>query len=264
MKDFHFLSGLPRSGGSLLSSLLNQNPEIYSSPLSPVVEHIWQGHRVANYYEDSIRISDKTRSNNMIKQIHKNYYSDVKKPIIFDRNKVWANPENLFLIREYITATPKIIFTVRPILEIVASTINIMPDIVDDDMKSNNWINTGKSINDNRAEFLMQPGSQILNCLSAFHSIFDKANSNVFKIIEYTNLVENTQETMNGIYDFIELPNFVHDLDNIKKIEIDHDELLGFPKNLHEVKPKIQKSNIDPKDFFSNYIIDKYKNINIS
>jgi hypothetical protein len=68
---------------------------------------------------------------------------------------------------------------------------------------------------------------------------------------------------MKEIYDFIELPNFIHNLKNIKKIEIDHDELLGFPKNMHEIKSKIEKNNIDPKDFFSNYIIDKYKNIDI-
>ncbi len=263
MKDFYFLSGLPRSGASLLSSLLNQNPEIYSSPLSPVVEHIWQGHRVANEYEDSIRIFDKTRPINMIKQIHKNYYSDVQKPIIFDRNKVWATPENLFLIRQYITTNPKIIFTVRPVLEILASIINIMPYIVDRDMENSNWENTGKSINDNRAEFLMQPGSQIVNCLNMSHSIFDKANDGVFKIVRYKNLIENTQKTMNEIYDFIKLPIFLHDINNIKKIETDHDELLGYPKDMHEVKSQIQKSNIDPKDFFSTYIINKYKDVDV-
>ena len=263
MKDFHFLSGLPRSGATLLSSLLNQNPKIYSSPLSPIVEHIWQAHRVANDYEDSIRISDKTRPENMIREIHKNYYSDVKKPIVFDRNKVWGNPENLFLIRKYITTKPKIVFTTRPVLEILASTINIVPNIVDEDMRRSNWIKRGKSINDSRAEFLMQPGSQISNCLNMSYSIFDKTNSDIFKIITYKNITENTQETMNEIYDFIEIPHFTHDLNNIKKIEIDHDELLGFPANMHELKPQIEKSSIDPKNFFSNYILDKYKNIDI-
>jgi sulfotransferase len=263
MKDFYFLSGLPRSGATLLSSLLNQNPKIYCSPISPMVEHIWQAHRVANNYEDSIRIFDQTRPKNMIKQMHKNYYGDVKKPIIFDRNKVWASEDNVFLIKEYITKNPKIIFTVRSILEILISFINLIPDIIDKDMERNNFIGTGKNINDCRAEFLMQPGFQIMNCLSLYYNILNKNDSNIFKIIKYDDLVGNTQKTMKEIYDFIELPNFIHNLKNIKKIEIDHDELLGFPKNMHEIKSKIEKNNIDPKDFFSNYIIDKYKNIDI-
>jgi hypothetical protein len=33
-KKFFFMAGLPRSGGTLLSSILNQNPDIYVSPQS--------------------------------------------------------------------------------------------------------------------------------------------------------------------------------------------------------------------------------------
>ena len=36
-KKYYFMSGLPRSGSTLLSTLLNQNPEIYSGPSSPVL-----------------------------------------------------------------------------------------------------------------------------------------------------------------------------------------------------------------------------------
>ena len=36
-KTFYFISGLPRSGSTLLSSILNQNPRFYSGPSSPVV-----------------------------------------------------------------------------------------------------------------------------------------------------------------------------------------------------------------------------------
>ena len=128
----------------------------------------------------------------------------------------------------------------------------------------NNFIGTGKRINDCRAEFLMQPGRQITNCLSLYYNILNKNDSNTFKIIKYDDLVDNTQKTMKDIYDFVELPNFIHNLKNIKKIETDYDEFLGLPKNMHEVKRKIEKNNIDPKNFFSNYIIDKYKDINIS
>ena len=36
-KNFYFMAGLPRSGSTLLSSILNQNPRFYSGPSSPVV-----------------------------------------------------------------------------------------------------------------------------------------------------------------------------------------------------------------------------------
>lgn len=36
-KTYYFMAGLPRSGSTLLSSLLNQNPKFYSGPSSPVL-----------------------------------------------------------------------------------------------------------------------------------------------------------------------------------------------------------------------------------
>ena len=39
-KTFYFMTGLPRSGSTLLSSILNQNPKFYSGPSSPVVSTI--------------------------------------------------------------------------------------------------------------------------------------------------------------------------------------------------------------------------------
>ena len=33
---YYFMAGLPRSGSTLLSALLNQNPDIHSEPSSPL------------------------------------------------------------------------------------------------------------------------------------------------------------------------------------------------------------------------------------
>ena len=35
---FHFDCGLPRSGSTLLTAILNQNPQIHAGTLSPVFE----------------------------------------------------------------------------------------------------------------------------------------------------------------------------------------------------------------------------------
>ena len=38
MKNYYFMAGLPRSGSTLLKSILEQNPNVYASPISPVME----------------------------------------------------------------------------------------------------------------------------------------------------------------------------------------------------------------------------------
>ena len=44
MKTFYFMAGLPRAGSTLLSTLLNQNPRIYSGPSSPVLGAMYTAH----------------------------------------------------------------------------------------------------------------------------------------------------------------------------------------------------------------------------
>jgi sulfotransferase len=74
MKTYHFLAGLPRTGNTLLSSILNQNPTIYSSPLSPVSEMLWR-HDQVTYGENSVRLNDKKGLENIGNSILDNYYS---------------------------------------------------------------------------------------------------------------------------------------------------------------------------------------------
>ena len=63
MKTYHFLAGLPRSGNTLLSSILNQNPLIHSSPLSPINQIMWQQEQNLNNHETVKRLDDKTGFN---------------------------------------------------------------------------------------------------------------------------------------------------------------------------------------------------------
>ena len=123
-KTFHFLAGMPRSGNTLLSTLLNQNPLIYSSPLSPLTAFLWDMSSNLQGREHLMRSdSNKKRTENFLSSFTDNFYRDVDKPVIIEREKTWGTPANLEIIKKYITPTPKIIFTVRDILEILASYI---------------------------------------------------------------------------------------------------------------------------------------------
>jgi len=92
-KTYHFLSGLPRSGNTLLSSLLNQNPIIYSSPISPVAGYMWNWYDESHGKEQIHRnIENSLRSENVLKNFLNNFYADVNTPIVIDREKLWGIP----------------------------------------------------------------------------------------------------------------------------------------------------------------------------
>jgi sulfotransferase len=264
MKNYYFLAGLPRSGNTVLSALLNQNSQTYCSPLSPVVSMLWNHDNLLTTEESAIKLQNNEPLFNVGNNIITNYYQNINKSIIIDREKAWGTTANLNLLKKYITPTPKIIFTIRPILEILTSWINILPEnsFIDIEMQNNNWwYKDYLSKNDNRCDYMMRPFGQIDKILFSINETIKPENKSAFCFIKYDDLINNPQDTMNKIYNFLELPNYKHNFNKIQKIEKENDEVLGHPSNLHEIRPQLKKISQDPKEVLSEYVISKYSNI---
>jgi sulfotransferase len=261
-KTYHFLSGLPRSGNTLLSAILNQNPDIYSSPLSPLSTLMWD---YANSCSGTEYISrnkeNEIRATKLISSVFDTFYKNVDKPVIIDREKSWGTPGNLNLIKEYITPNPKIIFTVRDILQIMSSFIKMDAEYIKTGSRDyNSYINTYRSKKDVESEYLMRTGGDIDKALLSLSSAFFTENKGIFHIVEYDDLILKPEETMSGIYSFLDMPDYSHDFKNIKKVEVDNDKVLGLPSNLHDVRKSISKSS-NSIDILSDYIKHKYSNM---
>lgn len=261
-KTYHFLAGLPRSGNTLLSAILNQNPNIYSTPLSPLPGLMWDYINSCNNMEQINRNKEnQVNAEILLSSFFDTFYKDVDKPIIIEREKSWGTPANLDIIKRFITPTPKIIITVRDILEIIASFV-----AMDEDYLKNSAANSGAYINNYRspkdtiAEYLMQPNGDIDKAMLALSSAFYPENKGIFHIVEYKDLVLKPEETMSGIYKFLEMPDYKHNLKKIEKIESDNDEVLGLPKNLHDIRKSLSKSSTST-DILSDYIKHKYSNM---
>jgi len=258
-KTYHFLAGFHRTGNTVLSSILNQNPDIYSSPLSPATEYLWVLSNAFDTSENSKRMSDKTGSLNLLSNLLPSMYEHINKPVIIDRDKNWATPDNFDLLKTYINPNPKIIFTVRPVLEIITSFIMVEGDAIRNQMYSSRWWYKGYlSETDNMCEYLMKPQGSLDSSLTSISTICNPKNEGMFHIVEYDDLVEKPQEVMNGIYSFLELESFTHNFNSIEKKEIDNDVILGFSEDLHKVRKTLSKQSVKPEEVLSPYIINKY------
>ena len=261
-KTYHFLAGLPRSGNTLLSAILNQNPDIYSTPLSPLSSLIWDYAKSCNNIQQVSRNKEnKTRAEFLLFSFFDTFYKDVDKPVIIEREKDWGTPANLNIIKMFVTPTPKIIITVRDILEIIASFITLDNGYLKNSANnSDTYITNYRSTKDNIAEYLMQPNGDIDKALLSLASAFYSENKGMFHIVEYNDLVLKPKETMSGIYKFLELPDYEHDFNNIEKIESDNDVVLGLPEDLHNVRKSLSNSSTST-DVLSDYIKHKYSNM---
>jgi sulfotransferase len=258
-KKYYFLAGLPRSGNTVLSSILNQNTDIYSSPLSTVSEYMWQCHLGKSNLESFLTNPHPNRSDNVISKIIENYYDDVDKPIIFDRDKNWASPDNIKMMNQYFNFTPKIVYTTRPIIEILASLIAIYKDQMVEIMEESEFTyNINLTKNENLCDFIMSEYGQVGRLLSALYSI-DHLNNGNIHIVKYEDILYNPQKTMDGIYDFLKIDRFNHNFTNIKKVDQENDDIVGHPKNLHKIRQKLGKGNVRVEEYLTSRSIEKYK-----
>ena len=90
MTAIHFISGLPRSGSTLLAALLRQNPRFeagMSGPLAGLFGALLGEMSARNEY--SIFIDDAKRQR-ILHGLFDNYYADCPAEVIFDTNRGWC------------------------------------------------------------------------------------------------------------------------------------------------------------------------------
>jgi hypothetical protein len=122
MKEYYFLSGLPRAGNTLLGSIINQSKHVKLTANTVLADVLYQLQLIKNI-EIYKNFPDEQSLNNIIKNVFNNYYENWKVDNIIDRGP-WGTPANLEILKSII-AKPKFIILYRPVLECLASFIKI-------------------------------------------------------------------------------------------------------------------------------------------
>lgn len=225
IKQFVALSGLPRSGSTLLSAILHQNPDIYAEGNSAVCQLMWDMQQScettskeqldANYRYDT--------AYQLVKAIPDIYYQNTTRPIVVDKCRSWTLSANQDLLRRYITDTPKTIVLTRPIDEIINSFASLY--------KLNN-----KPFD--ASKYLQEDSEPIMRSLRGVEWA-KQVNQGEFLFIDYAELVTDTNKVLNKIYSFIGAERFEHDLENVENTLPENDAVYGL-LGMHDVRKTIK------------------------
>lgn len=75
--------------------------------------------------------------------------------------------------------------------------------------------------------------------------------------IDYKNLINKPKKVMQELYDFLGEPYFEHQFENIENKHRENDwETYGL-SDMHQVRKDIAKSNIEPKNTLSPYVLER-------
>ena len=263
-KHINGLGGLPRSGSTLLATLLNQHPEIYASPHSPLLEGLW-ALRDTFVNAESIKYGLRTSAaQKTLWTMPQHYYQDVEKEIIFDKQFVWTTPDNYEMATK-ISAFPRFVLTYRPILEVLASFVSKSIDNPDyyltKELESKDfWPKHYLSKNDAMAEYLMTGHGLIPMSILSLAYAKQNESKNQFKFVAYDELVNNPQKVMQEIFIFMQVEPVEIKVSNIENVFRYLDAVPLGVEDFHWVRSEITKESPKPEDLFSDFILNKYNN----
>ena len=258
------MAGLPRAGSTLLSTLLNQNPRIYSGPSSPVLGAMFVTHENFTGNELYTGYPKPDQVNEIIGSIIKHWYSDIDKPVVIDKNRAWC--ARVPFIEGYIKQDAKIIVPVRRIDEILASILKMIKrnpfqegqpriNFVDEQLvKFNIPIN-----DENRCQYLLSDqGGIVWESLNATKLGVDEGHSDKFHYVDYNDLITDPQGQLNEIYEFLGEEPFEHTFDNLSNEHREDDITTYGLGDMHEVHSKLEKTSSDPSKILPSSIIELY------
>jgi len=264
MKTFYFMAGLPRSGSTLLSSILNQNPRFYSGPSSPVLGAMYAVEENFTTNELYTGYPKPNQVREIIGSIPHHFYSDVEQPVVFDKNRAWT--ARVPYIEGYIGQQAKILVPVRRVDEILTSILTMVHrnpfqegqpriNFVDEQL-----VKTNTPINDyNRCMYLLGPGGIVYESLHSIKLGFDENMHDKMHFIDYNDLVNYPEKTMEDIYDFLGEDYYEHEFDSLSNVHREDDLNTYGLADMHEVHSKLEKTSSSPESVLPEEILDLYE-----
>jgi len=253
LKKIFFLVGLPRAGNTLLSSILNQNPDIAVTANGITADIIYKVSQIKDM--DSFKnFPDYQSLNNIAHHVFDLYYKDWKQSYIIDRSP-WGTPGNLKFLRKTQTDI-KIIVLTRDIIEVLASFIRWSEENPNNFMDKTNF----KTIEE-QCDALM--GATIVSQnLWAVKNLLLRENKSSYHLVKYNDLVKYPKRIIKKIYNYLKIPPFEHHYTNLDQFKINgikyNDSVVG--EKLHSIKTDcIVKSDYDAYRLIPKAIVKEYK-----
>jgi sulfotransferase len=252
-QKIHFMSGLPRSGSTVLASILNQNPSVYVTPTSPMLnvavkmQEAWREDPTvkANYCEEQAR--------NLTKAILPAFWQHRPEPIIIDKGRGWA--KNMPTVNALFGEKIKVVVVERDLPSIMASWLTIIKKQTKNHYDENIRKRGFEADDSNRmAEMWF---GMVKDCMEGTQQIKKDVPDQII-IVKYDDLIVNPNKEIKRIEQFFELPEHTYDFENIQNDTADDDLIAWGFEGLHTIRPKLEKTSKDPKEVLGEELYNRF------
>jgi hypothetical protein len=173
----------------------------------------------------------------LVDGIFDSYYKDWNYKYIIDRGPV-TTPGNLMLINKHLKRPFKCIIIWRDLMEVLASYIKWFEN--EPSAFPNKY---GKTTIEEKLWMLMNKDGAIAKDLVAIENALKPENKSMCHFLKYDELVNDTQNQLNKIYDFLEIPYFQHNTQRLNQFSVNgityDDTVVG--NKMHTIRERIYK-----------------------
>jgi sulfotransferase len=248
----HFIAGLPRSGSTLLSAILRQNPKLHAGISSPVAALFSSLLNVMSARSEWVDLFDDEQRENVLRAAFHAYYQKISATkLVFDTNRLWCAKMEA-LARLFPNA--RVIVCVRELAWVVDSFERLVRK--NPFLMSRMYSSESATTVYTRTSHITGATGVVGMAWDAIHEAFYGDHSGRLVVIDYEALAREPKRTMEFIYDAIALPYFDHDFENVTYQESgEFDVRVGIP-GLHLVTGKVHfvdRPTVLPPDVFQRF-----------
>lgn len=262
MEKLFFQSSLPRSGSTMLQNILAQNPDIYATPTSGVLELIFAARgNYTNSPEFKAQDAETMRKGYLAfcKDGMDAFYNAITdKKYVVDKSRGWGiHYDFLKTIRE---EEPKIICMVRDLRDIFASMENNFRKNPEKQSDILDWAKGQGTTVPKRVD-IWASNPPIGIALERLAEIIRYGYDSKILFVKYENLCLRPDSEMIRIYDYLGIPYFQHDFDNIEQVTKEDDEVYGVFGD-HKIRKQLKMIPSNAKSLLGKDVYDWFTDFN--
>ena len=236
----HFVSGLPRSGSTVLMNLLGQNPSLHVTPTSGLVHLARQAiQRWPQTKEFRAQGLDRVKPQVLkgLRGLLYGFYEDQfdAGQIVFDKSRGWL--QFIEPIEEILGRPVKVITMVRDVRAIVASFEKLYRMRgIDYRPPRGRASHEGSNVQD-RALRLLRANQVVGRSLARVRDAVERCSDRLL-IVPYVSFTADPRHTLAAVEGMFDLPGFDYDPDHVSQITHEDDNYNGM--SFHTIRPKIE------------------------
>ena len=227
-KKLFFLVAMPRSGNTLFSTVMSQNPKIAATANSITLE-IMKDLFLLKQTDVFKNFQDHKSLDNVLDSVYDTYYKDWPQKIIIDRGPVMTSG-NFALMQKHYKRPFKCIVLLRDVMDVLASYMQWYTQNLDAFPNKFNLKN-----DDEKLSMIMNKNGAVAKELESIKNAYNYPA--ICHFVKYDDLVANPEQEFRKIYEFMEEPYYPHYFENLQTLNINgiqyDDKVVG--SNMHKL-----------------------------